>query len=103
MYLRSKDWILVNNIIKVFVPIVILCVCNSWIVLALTKSKKKTDALFNMKKLPKRVSTHTLKSINKRKSLTTANEEVTLTNSNESNIGRLTPNETGTFLFENKH
>ena len=27
-------------------PIIILCVCNSWIVISLSKSKKKTDALF---------------------------------------------------------
>lgn len=27
-------------------PIIILCVCNSWIVISLSKSRKKTDALF---------------------------------------------------------
>ena len=44
---RYKDWLLINNIIKVFLPILLLCVCNSWIVIALAKSHQKTKLLFN--------------------------------------------------------
>jgi hypothetical protein len=41
----QKEWLMINNIMKVFVPIVILCVCNSWIVISLSKSKKSAMAL----------------------------------------------------------
>ncbi len=58
----SKDWVLIKNVIKVFVPIVILCVCNTWIVIALTKSKKKTNALF----LKTETSSNLSKSANQR-------------------------------------
>nr|QVK45703.1 G protein-coupled receptor [Proales similis] len=42
----KNDWVLVNNIIRVFLPLLMLCICNSWIVLAISKAKKKTDAMF---------------------------------------------------------
>ncbi len=80
----SKDWILVNNIIKVFVPIVILCVCNTWIVISLTKSKKKTDALF--------VKTET--SLNKSSNLSmnhTRSKHIQLTKFNNINNGLTVP------------
>ena len=47
---RKNDWILFNNIIRVFLPILSLCICNSWIVCALAKAKKNTDALFGNNK-----------------------------------------------------
>jgi hypothetical protein len=33
-----EDWIIFNHIIKVFLPILIICICNSWIVVELARS-----------------------------------------------------------------
>lgn len=43
---KKNDWILINNIIRVFLPILLLCVCNSWIAIALAKARRNTEALF---------------------------------------------------------
>jgi hypothetical protein len=42
----KNDWILVNNVIRVFIPFILLCICNSWIALALAKATRNTEALF---------------------------------------------------------
>jgi hypothetical protein len=41
-----NDWILLNNIIRVFLPILVLCICNSWIGIALARAKRNTEAIF---------------------------------------------------------
>ncbi|CAF0839054.1 unnamed protein product [Brachionus calyciflorus] len=43
---RKNDLILINNIIRVFVPILLLCICNSWIIIALSRARKNTEAMF---------------------------------------------------------
>ena len=42
----KNDWILINNVIRVFMPILLLCLCNSWIVIGLARAKKRTNAIF---------------------------------------------------------
>jgi hypothetical protein len=42
----KNDWILLNNVIRVFMPILLLCLCNSWIVIGLARAKKRTNAIF---------------------------------------------------------
>jgi hypothetical protein len=42
----KNDWTLFNNMIRVFMPFSILCVCNSWIAIALAKAARKAEALF---------------------------------------------------------
>ncbi|RMZ97574.1 neuropeptide FF receptor 2-like [Brachionus plicatilis] len=44
---KKNDWLLLNNIIRVFLPIILLCACNSWIIVALTKAKKNSQVLFS--------------------------------------------------------
>lgn len=55
---RKNDWVLINNIIRVFLPILVLCVCNSWIAIALAKARRNTEALFNNSYTFKRTSTN---------------------------------------------
>lgn len=43
---RYNDWILFNHIIKVFLPILIICICNAWIVIELARNGRNADALF---------------------------------------------------------
>lgn len=43
---RYNDWIIFNHIIKVFLPILIICICNLCIVIQLAKSGRRADALF---------------------------------------------------------
>jgi hypothetical protein len=43
---RHKDWAIVENLIRVFLPIFSLVFCNIWIVVALRKAKLHTDSLF---------------------------------------------------------
>ena len=43
---RINDLTLIDNIIRVFLPVILLCVCNFWIALALAKARKNTEALF---------------------------------------------------------
>jgi hypothetical protein len=42
----KNDWTLINNIIRVFIPFCLLCICNSWIAVALAKATRNTEALF---------------------------------------------------------
>lgn len=42
----QNDWLIVENIIRVFLPILSLIICNLWIVVALRKAKRNTNALF---------------------------------------------------------
>lgn len=42
----KNNWVLINNIIRVFLPILLLCLCNSWIAIALAKASRNTEALF---------------------------------------------------------
>jgi hypothetical protein len=44
---KRKDWILINNIVRVFFPIFMLCFCNTSIAIALTKAQKRANAMFN--------------------------------------------------------
>lgn len=44
---KKNDWLLFNNLIRVFLPIILLCACNFWIIVALAKAKKKSQALFS--------------------------------------------------------
>ena len=44
---RYQDWVIVENLIRVFMPILSLSICNVWIVIALRKAKRHTDALFS--------------------------------------------------------
>ena len=44
--LFKNDWVLINNIIRVFIPFILLCICNSWIAVALSKAQRTTEALF---------------------------------------------------------
>ena len=43
---RLNDWVLINNIVKVFLPIIVLCFFNSWIAIALARARRNTEALF---------------------------------------------------------
>lgn len=49
---KKNDWLLINNIIRVFLPIILLCICNFWIIIALTKAKRKSKILFNSNTYP---------------------------------------------------
>lgn len=40
------SWTLFDNVIRVFIPFIMLCICNSWIAVALAKASRRTEELF---------------------------------------------------------